>query len=63
MKYFEFGTANELTLLILHGVNTTWEISFGRFIELAKEQYHIIAVTEDGFNPDEPGVDAVSVID
>lgn len=63
MKYFEFGIENETTLLLLHGVDTTWQISFGRFIELAKEKYHIIAVAEDGFNPDEPAVDAVSVID
>lgn len=62
MKYFEFGEDNETTLLLLHGVDTTWELSFKSFINVAKSKYHIIAVAEDGFNPDEPEVDAVSVI-
>lgn len=63
MKFFEFGKENDTTLLLLHGANTTWQLSFERFIELAKKQYHIIAVAEDGFNTDEPDVDAISVVD
>ena len=63
MKYFEFGQENAVTLLLLHGVDTTWRMSFEKFIEIAKEKYHIIAVSEDGFNPDEPETDATSVID
>ena len=62
MKYFEFGEDNKVTLLLLHGVDTTWQMSFSGFIEVAKQRYHVIAVAEDGFNPDEPEVDAVSVI-
>lgn len=50
-------------LVLLHGVYTTWKTSFADFIEVAKNEYHIIAVAYDGFNPDEPNVDAVSVID
>ncbi len=63
MKYFEFGKENKTTLLLLHGVDTTWKMSFGKFIKLAKHKYHIIAVAEDGFNTTEPDVDATSVID
>lgn len=63
MKYFEFGTENKITLLLLHGVDTTWQMSFLPFIDVAKTKYHIIAVAEDGFNTDEPDVDATSVID
>jgi len=63
MKYFEFGQENSTTLLLLHGVNTTWQMSFQKFIDVAKSKYHIIAVAEDGFNTDEPDVDAVSVIE
>ena len=63
MKYFEFGQENAVTILLLHGVDTTWRMSFEKFIEIAKEKYHIIAVAEDGFNPDEPETDATSVID
>ncbi|MBQ8965497.1 alpha/beta hydrolase [Ruminococcus sp.] len=62
MKYFEFGKENDITLLLLHGVDTTWQLSFEKFIEAAKSRYHIIAVAEDGFNTDEPETDAVSVI-
>ena len=58
MKYFEFGQENEKTLLLLHGVFTTWKTSFEKLIEIAKEEYHVIAVAYDGFNPDEPEVDA-----
>lgn len=61
MKYFEFGTEHETTLLLLHGTLTTWKKSFGKFIKIAKEKYHIIAVALDGFNPDEPQVNAISV--
>jgi len=62
MKYFEFGEENPVTLMLLHGVDTTWKLSFTDFIEVAKHKYHIIAVAEGGFNQDEPEVDAVSVI-
>lgn len=61
MKYFEFGTENETTLLLLHGTLTTWKMSFSEFIKIAKNKYHIIAVALDGFNPDEPQTDAISV--
>lgn len=63
MKYFEFGQENEKTLILLHGVYTTWKTSFADFIDIAKKEYHIIAVAYDGFNPDEPQTDAVSVIE
>ena len=63
MKYFEFGKENPTTLLLLHGVDTTWKMSFQSFINVAQRKYHIIAVAEDGFNPDEPEVEATSVID
>lgn len=49
MKFHEFGIENEKTLVLLHGVDTTWKISFGKFIELAQKEYHIIAVADDGF--------------
>ena len=62
MKYFEFGEEDKPTLLLLHGVDTTWQLSFGGLIKAAEHKYHIIAVAEDGFNTDEPEVNAVSVI-
>ena len=62
MKYFEFGIENPTTLMLLHGALTTWQLSFEKFIDIAKYKYHIIAVAEDGFNTDEPDSTAVSVI-
>ena len=63
MKYYEFGKENKTTLMLLHGALTTWQLSFEKLIEVAKDKYHIIAVAEDGFNTDEPQTVAVSVID
>lgn len=60
MKFFEFGKENEKTLLLLHGVCTTWQKSFMPLIELAKEEFHVVAVALDGFNPEEPEVNGVS---
>ena len=37
-------------------------MSFEKFIAVAEKKYHIIAVAEDGFNTDEPEVNATSVI-
>ena len=62
MKFYEFGKENKPTLLLLHGALTTWQLSFMPLIRAAGSEYHIIAVAEDGFNTDEPEVDAVSVI-
>lgn len=41
MKYFEFGKENPTTLMLLHGADTTWQLSFTRFIEVAKRVIHL----------------------
>ncbi|NLB27094.1 MAG: alpha/beta hydrolase [Bacteroidales bacterium] len=51
MKFYEFGTKNERTLMLLHGNASTWEMSFGESIPLLSERYHVIAVGMDGFDP------------
>ena len=38
MKYFEFGKENSTTLLLLHGVDTTWQLSFQPFIKVAAKK-------------------------
>ncbi len=45
MKFYEFGNVNSTTLLLLHGMSTTWEMSFKPLIELAQKEFHIIAVS------------------
>lgn len=53
MKFYEFGKVNSTTLLLIHGMSTTWEMSFKRLIEFAQKEFHIIAVALDGHNPEE----------
>lgn len=53
MKFYDFGTDNSRKLLLIHGMSTTWKMSFGEFIEKAQSEFHIIAVALDGHNPEE----------
>lgn len=53
MKFYEFGTENSKKLVLIHGMSTTWKMSFGEFIEKAQDTFHIIAVALDGHNPQE----------
>ncbi len=52
MKFNEFGKSNETTLLLMHGMCSTWEMSFKPLIELAQKEFHIIAVAADGYDPE-----------
>lgn len=54
MKFFEFGTENEKTLMILSGYLAKWSPGLLPFIEEAKKSYHVIVQAYDGFNEDEP---------
>ena len=53
MRFYEFGTENSIKLLLIHGMSTTWKMSFGDFIKKAQNDFHIIAVALDGHNPAE----------
>ena len=53
MKFHEFGVHNEKTVMLIHGLATTWEKSFGKVIPLLTENYHVIAAGLDGHDPDE----------
>lgn len=48
MKFYEFGTENDKKLVLIHGMSTTWKMSFGEFIEKTQATFHIIAVALDG---------------
>lgn len=52
MKFNEFGKENKTTLLLMHGMCSTWEMSFKPLIELAQKEFHIIAVAADGYDPE-----------
>lgn len=53
MKFYEFGTENSKKMVLIHGMSTTWKMSFGEFIEKAQDTFYIIAVALDGHNPQE----------
>lgn len=53
MKFHEFGTENEKTMLILNGFGSCWA-RFRSMYETLGREYHVVAVAYDGFNPDEP---------
>ncbi|MBO5337094.1 MAG: hypothetical protein J6A94_08225 [Lachnospiraceae bacterium] len=57
----EFGKENETTLLLLHGMCSTWEMSFRPLIELAKKEFHIIAVATDGYDPENKEIHATTI--
>lgn len=60
MKFNEFGKENQTTLLLMHGMCSTWEMSFRTFIELAQKEFHIIAVAADGYDPENKEIHATT---
>ncbi len=53
MRFHEFGTQNEKKVLLLHGLATTWEKSFGKVIPGLAAHYRVIAAGLDGHDPEE----------
>ena len=60
MKFNEFGKGNKTTLLLMHGICSTWEMSFNPLIELAQKEFHIIAVAADGYDPENKDIHATT---
>lgn len=59
MKYTEFGTENETTLMVFVGGGVYWDPSGRPFIEeAAQKKYNVIMVAYDGFNGAERDVEA-----
>ncbi|MCV7153773.1 alpha/beta fold hydrolase [Mycolicibacterium pyrenivorans] len=53
MQFHQFGTANPHRLMLIHGLATTWQQSFGAVIPRLAANYHVIAVGMDGHDPNE----------
>ena len=53
MKFHEFGNKNQTTVMLIHGLGTTWDKSFGKVIPLLTPHYFVVAVGLDGHNPEE----------
>lgn len=62
MKFFEFGAENPETFLLLIGGGTCWK-GARPVIDAIAQRYHVIVDAYDGFNPDEPEKEFVSVMD
>lgn len=53
MQFYEFSEDNEKTLMLIHGMATTWKMSFSSLIQEASKYYHLIVVALDGHNEEE----------
>jgi len=53
MQFYEFGEENKKTLLLVHGMATTWKMSFSSLIQEASKYYHLIVVALDGHKEEE----------
>lgn len=61
MKFNEFGKENKTTMLLMHGMCSTWEMSFRPLIELAQKEFHMIAVATDGYDPENKELHATTI--
>ncbi|HSN43693.1 MAG TPA: alpha/beta hydrolase [Propionibacteriaceae bacterium] len=55
MSFHCFGEPASPTVVLIHGLATTWEQSFGEIIPLLAARYHVVAVGLSGHDPAEPG--------
>ena len=54
MRVHCFGEASLPTVVLIHGLATTWKQSFGEIIPLLSVRYHVIAVSLSGHDPADP---------
>ena len=54
MRVHCFGEAGLPTVVLIHGLATTWKQSFGKIIPLLSVRYHVIAVSLSGHDPADP---------
>lgn len=54
MRVHCFGEAGLPTVVLIHGLATTWEQSFGEIIPKLSDRYHVIAVSLSGHDPTDP---------
>lgn len=54
MRVHCFGEVGLPTVVLIHGLATTWEQSFGEIIGLLSARYHVIAVSLSGHDPSDP---------
>lgn len=53
MRFHEFGNRGRKSVMLIHGLGTTWEKSFGKLIPLLAADFHVIAAGLDGHDPEE----------
>lgn len=62
MKYFEFGQQNKKLMVMLHGGGVCYKGALP-VVEALTRDFHVVLVAYDGFNPTEPDMEFVSVMD
>lgn len=62
MKYFEFGQEHPELMVMLPGGGVCYRGALPVTEEMAKT-YHVVLLAYDGFNPDEPETEFISVPD
>jgi pimeloyl-ACP methyl ester carboxylesterase len=53
MKFHEFGDRDRQSIMLIHGLGTTWDKSFGKVIPLLQADYFVIAAGLDGHEREE----------
>lgn len=56
MKFYTFGNKENKTIMLIHGMGTTWKMSYSSLIPIIEKDYHVIAVSLDGYNPEESSI-------
>lgn len=55
MKYYEYGNKDLKSLCLIHDM-MMGRSCFDNFVKIASQFYHIIVVSMDGYNPDDPEI-------
>lgn len=53
MKVYEFGDKRNPTIMLLPGTCCHWKKNFGHVIPILEKDFHVLAVSYDGFDETE----------
>lgn len=56
MRFYTFGNKENKKIMLIHGMGTTWNMSFSSLISILEKNYYVIAVSLDGYNPEESSI-------
>lgn len=56
MRFHTFGRIEKKRIMLIHGMGTTWEMSFSSLIPVLEKDHYVIAVSLDGYDPEENSI-------